>query len=193
MTQPSLALDGRTLESAVVNSVRAWLGVSGVLATLVGVAILVWPGRTAMVVSVLLAIYLLGSAVAYLAVGVFSRGIGGGARTAHLVLAVIFGATGVIALTHLRETTVWIGVFLGIWIGIAWIADGVIAFATLGDAASKGWAVIFAALSVVAGITLLFSPLWGATVLWWLLGISLVVLGVSQIVRAFTFGRGATA
>ena len=39
----------------------------------------------------------------------------------------------------------------------------------------------------MAGIILLLSPLWGAIVLWWLLGISLVVLGIIQVVRAFTF------
>jgi len=37
------------------------------------------------------------------------------------------------------------------------------------------YSILFAILSIVAGIILLFSPLWGALVLWWLLGISLVV------------------
>ena len=39
----------------------------------------------------------------------------------------------------------------------------------------------------VAGIYLLFNALIGAAVLWWLLGIALVVLGIINIVRAFTF------
>jgi len=37
----------------------------------------------------------------------------------------------------------------------------------------------------------LFSPLWGAVVLWWLFGISLVVLGIIQIVRAFKYKPAA--
>ncbi|MCK8609365.1 hypothetical protein [Agromyces sp. C10] len=36
---------------------------------------------------------------------------------------------------------------------------------------------------------LLFSPLWGAVILFWVTGISLIILGIMQIVRAFTFGR----
>jgi len=36
---------------------------------------------------------------------------------------------------------------------------------------------------------LLFSPLY-VVVLWWIIGISLIVLGIIQIVRAFTFGKG---
>ena len=62
-----------------------------------------------------------------------------------------------------------------------------------GDAPSRGWAIFFGILIVVAGIVLLFSPLWGAIVLFIIAGISLIVLGIVQIVRAFTFGRGATA
>ena len=37
---------------------------------------------------------------------------------------------------------------------------------------------------------LLFSPLWGIVVLFLLAGISLIVLGIVQIIRAITFGRG---
>lgn len=50
--------------------------------------------------------------------------------------------------------------------------------------------VVFVVAGIVAGIVLLLSPLWGAAVLWWLLGISLVVLGIINIVRAFRLGRG---
>ena len=46
-----------------------------------------------------------------------------------------------------------------------------------------------AVISIIAGIYLLVNALLGALVLWLLLGIMLIVLGVVQIVRAFTFGR----
>ncbi len=46
------------------------------------------------------------------------------------------------------------------------------------------------ALSIVAGVILLLSPLY-AVMLWWLAGISLVVLGVLQIVRAVTLKKDA--
>ena len=80
-----------------------------------------------------------------------------------------------------------LAVFIGILVGIMWIVEGVVALTTIGLSGSKGWSVFFAILSIVAGIVLLFSPLWGAIVLWWLLGISLVVLGIIQMIRAFTF------
>ena len=44
-------------------------------------------------------------------------------------------------------------------------------------------------ISIIAGVTLLFSPIWGAVILWWLLGIGAVVFGIINIVRAFSFGK----
>ena len=55
--------------------------------------------------------------------------------------------------------------------------------------AKQVWTVIFAIISIVAGIVLLTTPLWGALVIWTVIGISLLILGVVQIVRAFTFGK----
>ena len=69
-----------------------------------------------------------------------------------------------------------------------WIVEGIVALSTLGDAASKGWSIIFAIISIIAGIVpALLRRSWGAAVLWWLLGIALVVLGIINIVRAFTY------
>jgi uncharacterized membrane protein HdeD (DUF308 family) len=45
--------------------------------------------------------------------------------------------------------------------------------------------VIFAIISVLAGFALLSTPVWGAGFLWWLFAISLVVLGVLNVARAF--------
>ena len=43
---------------------------------------------------------------------------------------------------------------------------------------------VFAILSVIAGFTLLSSPLWGAMFLWWFLAIALIVLGGLNVIRA---------
>lgn len=174
-----------------VNGIRTALGVGGVLAVLVGVLILVWPGKTAMVVTAIIAIYAIAAGLAYAGMGIFSRYKGGWVRVGYVVLGILFIIAGIIAFANLAQATAWLAVFLGILVGIMWIVEGIVALSTLGDSPSKVWTVIFAILSIIAGIVLLFSPLWGAVVLWWLLGISLIVLGVINVVRAFTFGRRA--
>ncbi|KHK97307.1 hypothetical protein LK09_10855 [Microbacterium mangrovi] len=174
-------------EKSAVNGIRTAFGVGGVIALVVGILILVWPGHTASVLTAILAIYAIVVGVVYGGLGIFARTMKGWSRVGHIVLGLLFIVGGVIALMNLNATTAWLAVFLGIFIGIAWIIEGIVALTTLPSARSKGWAIFFAILSIIAGIIVLFSPLWGIIVLWWLLGISLVVLGIIQIVRAFTF------
>lgn len=177
------------VEKSAVNGIRTALGIGGVLAVIVGILILVWPGKTAMVVTAIIAIYAIAAGLVYAGLGIFSKNKGGWARLGHIALGILFIIAGVVALFNLGQTTAWLAVFLGILVGIMWIVEGVVSLSTLGDAGSKAWTIFFAILSIIAGIVLLFSPLWGAVVLWWLLGISLIVLGIINVVRAFTFGR----
>lgn len=174
-------------EKSAVNGIRTALGVGGVLAVIVGILILVWPGKTAAVVAAIIAMYAIVAGLVYAGLGIFSKTKGGWARVGHILLGILFIIAGVVALFNLTATTAWLAVFIGILVGIMWIVEGIVALSTLGDAASKGWSIFFAILSIVAGLVVLFSPVWGAVVLWWLLGISLVVLGIINIVRAFTF------
>ncbi|GAA1543071.1 uncharacterized membrane protein HdeD (DUF308 family) [Microbacterium ginsengiterrae] len=172
-----------------VNGIRTAIGIGGVLAVIVGILILVWPGRTAMVATAIIAIYTIVAGLVYAGLGIFSKNKGGWARLGHILLGLLFIVAGIVAFANLSGTTVWLAAFLGVLVGILWIVEGVVAFTTLGDSSSKVWSVLFALLSIIAGIVLLLSPVWGAEVLWWVLGISLVVLGVLNVVRAFRFGK----
>ncbi|GAA1653598.1 HdeD family acid-resistance protein [Microbacterium flavum] len=178
-----------SIEKTATNGIRTALGVGGVLSLILGILILVWPGKTAMVVAAIIAIYAIAAGLVYAGLGIFAAGKGGWARLGHILLGVLFVIAGIVAFTNLGATAVTLAAFLGILVGIMWIIEGVVALTTLDLAVSKGWTVFYAIISLLAGITLLFSPLWGALVLWWLLGISAVVMGVIQIVRAFSFGK----
>ncbi|MFE6966273.1 HdeD family acid-resistance protein [Agromyces sp. NPDC057679] len=188
----TFSLDSEELSKSAINTVRATLGISGVVALIVGILITFWPKDSAVVLAAILAVYFLIAGVAYLGLGIFSKGISGGARALDIILGLLFVVGGILALANLSATTAFLGLFIGILIGVLWIVEGVVALVQLGDAPSKGWAVFFAILSILAGLVLLFSPLY-VVALWWLIGIALIVLGIVQIVRAFTFGRGATA
>ncbi|HWI32286.1 MAG TPA: DUF308 domain-containing protein, partial [Microbacterium sp.] len=164
------------------------LGLGGVITLIVGILILVWPQKTAFVVTFIIAAYLIIAGLVYAGLGIFTKNRGGWSRIGHILLGVIFIIAGIYAFIDLATATLALAVFLGILVGILWIIEGVVALSTLGDAGSKGWTIFFAILSIVAGIVLLFSPLY-IVALWWLLGIALVVLGIVQIIRAFTFGN----
>lgn len=174
-------------DRSALNSIRTALGLGGVLALIVGILILVWPGKTALVVTGIIAIYAIATGLVYVGLGIFSKEKGGWSRIGHIILGLLFIAGGVVAFFNLGLTAVALAAFIGVLVGILWIIEGVVSLSTLGAARSRGWTLLFALISIIAGVVLLFSPLMGAVVLWWLLGISLVVLGILQIIRAFSF------
>lgn len=71
-------------------------------------------------------------------------------------------------------------------IGIMWIIEGFTALFALGESDSKGLTIAFAVISVLAGISLVSTPLWGAGFLWWLVGVSLLVLGALNLIRGLS-------
>jgi uncharacterized membrane protein HdeD (DUF308 family) len=187
----SFSLDAEGLPKSAINTVRATLGVSGAVALIFGVLITFWPKDSAIALAFLLGIYFVVAGIAYLGLGIFSKGISGGTRALDIILGVLFIFAGIVTLLNPSESAVILGIFLGVFVGILWIVEGVVALVQSGDSGSRGWAIFFGLLSLIAGIVLLFSPLWGAVVLFWVTGIALIVLGILQIVRAFTFGRHA--
>lgn len=189
----AFSIDSASLSKSTINTVRTALGVSGAAALIIGLLITFWPKGSAVVLTVMLGIYFVIAGIAYLGLGIFSKGISGGARALDIILGALFVIGGVLVLLNPSESAVVLGIFLGVLVGILWIIEGVVALAQSSDAPSRGWAIFFGILGVVAGIVLLFSPLWGAVILFIIAGIALIVLGIMQIVRAFTFGRGVTA
>jgi uncharacterized membrane protein HdeD (DUF308 family) len=189
-TFAAFSFDSAELTKSAVNTIRVALGLTGVLALLAGIFITFWPKNAAIFLTVLLGIYFVIAGLAYVGLGIFSRGISGGARALDIILGVLFVIGGVLMLTSPTDSAVVIGIFLGVLIGILWIIEGAVALAQSGSSSSRGWSIFFGILSIIAGIVLLFSQLWGSVILFWVLGIALIVLGIVQIVRAFTFARG---
>ena len=186
-------LDSADLSKSAINTVRTTLGISGVVSLLVGILITFWPKESLLVITVILGIYLIVAGLVYVGLGVFARGISGGARALDIILGVLFVVGGVVTLANVQTSAAVLLVFVGVTIGILWIIEGTVAIVQSSDAPSRGWAIFYGIVSILGGIVLLFAPTWGSAVLFLILGITLMVLGIVQIVRAFSFGRGATS
>jgi uncharacterized membrane protein HdeD (DUF308 family) len=132
-----------------VRAVRTALAVSGAVSLIVGLLILLWPGRTAQVAVGIIAVYVIIAGIVNIGIGIFFRS------------------------------------------GWARIIEGVVSLTTLNHGSGRGWTIFFAIISILAGVVLLFSPLLGAVTLFILIGASLLVLGVFQIIRAIQFGKTA--
>ncbi|MEH3088907.1 MAG: DUF308 domain-containing protein [Microbacterium arborescens] len=171
----------------VVKSLRTAFIVGGVLSIVLGLLILVWPGRTAQVLTGIIAAYTIVAGLVYALLGIFSRSQGGWSRIGHVALGVFFVFVGIVAFANLAAFTISFAIFLGVLIGILWIIEGAVSLSVVGQSSSRGWTIAFAVLSLIAGVMLLFTPLWGALTLWWLLGISAVALGIVNVVRGLSF------
>jgi uncharacterized membrane protein HdeD (DUF308 family) len=180
-------------QGRILSSIRAALGIAGLVSLVIGVLILFQPKGVGMVIAGFLAAYVLIAGLAYLGIGIFSSQLGMWPRIGHLVLGVLFLVAAIVTFANLGAAVAALALLIGIMIGITWIVEGIVAITLLPDSASKVWTVIYAVISILGGIALITSPLWGTALLFWLLGIWLVVMGIVQIIRAFRFGAAAQA
>lgn len=181
-------MSGQAIETRVLtNGIRTALGIVGVMALVVGVLILVAPLKTASVITAFIALYALVSGLVYAGIGIFSTGLSGASRLWNTILGVVFVISGIIAFSQLGTTTVLLAGIVAIFVGITWIIEGVVALLTLYKTPNKGWAAAYAVVSLIAGVVVIVAPFAAAKLLWLFIGVSLVVLGLVQVWRAFTF------
>ncbi|MEW2404144.1 HdeD family acid-resistance protein [Streptomyces sp. NPDC046862] len=165
---------------------RSWTWILGsAVATLVpGVLVLVWPDETLHVLAVLFGLYLLVTG-AFRFVAVFARE-GHGERLPGLLLAVLYVLGGVLCLRNPLQTIA----ALSLIVGIVWLVSGVLTlYAAIGakDLPHRGVVLGAAVLGIVAGIVVLATPMESALALTRLLGLWLVLLGLTEAVIAFSW------
>ncbi|KQX06993.1 MULTISPECIES: HdeD family acid-resistance protein [unclassified Leifsonia] len=188
ITALGFQIDPNRLSKSEVNGIRVALGVSAVVALVLGIVVLVWPDKTAGLLAVLFGLYFLIIGIVRLAKGIFSKGISGGSRVLSILLGLLLVIAGIFALRNLESTVA----LLGIIIGIAWIIEGVAALVESASDGSRWPGIVFGVISIIAGIVVLFLPAASVAVLLVIGGIFLVIAGLVQLVQAFTFGRNAT-
>jgi uncharacterized membrane protein HdeD (DUF308 family) len=159
--------------------------VSGILSLIVGVLVLVWPGKSILVAAVLFGVYLLITGIAQV-IFAFALHVSAGSR----VLLFISGAASlilaVLAFRHFGQG--YAVLLLAIWIGIGFIFRGV---ATTISAISdptlpgRGWSIFFGVITLLAGIVVLASPFQSIGILAIVAGVWFVVIGVFEIVSSF--------
>jgi uncharacterized membrane protein HdeD (DUF308 family) len=163
---------------------RGRVAVRGLLASLLGVGLMLWPGITLGVTVALVAIYGFGDAIAS-AGDVFRRGMTAGERWLAGLRAVldVGVATAAIAWPGLTVSTLaaLVGIF-AICAGVAELAgSSVLSRAGL---PGGGWAVAGGVVSILAGVTLVAWPGIGAVTLAILFGAYLFLYGAALQVAA---------
>jgi uncharacterized membrane protein HdeD (DUF308 family) len=157
---------------------------------LAGIGALAWPGETLLVVAVLFGIQLIFSGVFRLVTALSMDEVAGGTRVLYALLGILSVIIGLWAIRHVLLTLLALVVFLGIY----WIVSGTIDLFTAVShrgMRERGWTAAMGLLSILAGLIVLAVPGLSLFSLAVILGVWLVIFGVSEITLAFRVRRGA--
>ncbi|MGS2804698.1 HdeD family acid-resistance protein [Nocardia sp. MW-W600-9] len=157
--------------------------VTGLLAVVLGIIVLVWPGPSLLVAGILFGIYMVVSGVFQL-IAAFTHL----PSTSFRVLSFISGVLSlIIGIFCFRDdlTSIFL---LGLWIGISWLFRGVaVLFAAVSDKGvpGRGWQIFYGIISAIAGVILIVWPINSLATLTVVVGIFLIVIGIMEIITAF--------
>jgi uncharacterized membrane protein HdeD (DUF308 family) len=163
--------------------------ISGLLAVVLGVVILAWPGKSIIVASVLLGIYLVVSGVAQV-IFAFSLHVSAGSRILLFVSGAASLILAVLAFRHFGEG--YAILLLGIWIGVGFVFRGVATTVTaISDPIlpGRGWAIFFGVITMIAGVIVLAYPYDSLVTLTLVTGIWLIVTGLFEMISALMIRR----
>jgi uncharacterized membrane protein HdeD (DUF308 family) len=156
---------------------------SGILAVILGILVLTWPGKTIIVAAIIFGAYLLVTGFAQV-IFAFSLHVSAGGR----VLLFISGAASLILAVLCFRSLQDSILLLAIWIGIGFIFRGVAtAVSAISDPTLPGrsWEIFIGGITLLAGVIVLASPFESIATLTLVVGIWLIVIGVFEAVSAF--------
>ncbi|WRS29321.1 DUF308 domain-containing protein [Actinomycetaceae bacterium MB13-C1-2] len=173
------------------TGIRVGVAVFGVLSIVIGALVLTHPAESATSIGLFAAIVLgLYAVVAGIAIGFgafFTRGLSFWGRALRLIGGILAVIAGGIVLFNPAPSALFVVVFAVIMVGVTWVIEGIVTLLDLQEAPSKGWAIFYAVISIIAGIVLFIAPLTGAAVMLIVIGVSAIVWGVVAIIASIRF------
>jgi uncharacterized membrane protein HdeD (DUF308 family) len=161
----------------------------GLLAVVLGVVALVWPGLTIGVAVALFAIYCFADAIIRFTV-LLGANASGGQRALALLVALVDVAAGIVAIAAPGITAGALVIVIGIWAIIIGATEIAAAVNAGGSVLGPGWLALIGVFSAIAGVLLIAWPNIGAATIAVVFGIYLVVYGVTLLVAAAVTPKG---
>jgi uncharacterized membrane protein HdeD (DUF308 family) len=163
----------------------------GVLAIIVGIVAIAWPGVTVLALVILFAIYAFADAGLESVRG-FSSG-GAGPVFGHLLLALIDVAAGIVALAWPGVTALVLVLVVAVWAFVGGFTEIFAAFGSGEPAGMRAWLILGGLVSIAFGVVFVSRPNVGAVTLALLFGLFSLTYGVSQIVMGNEVRRSGNA
>ena len=163
-----------------LKSTSTSLILAGVLAVIVGIIAIAWPGVTVLALVIVFAVYAFIAAGMQAARAFASRDAG--PVFGHLLLALVDLAAGVVALVWPGPTAYVLVIIVAAWALVGGVAEIVAGFAAGETAGTRAMFILSGLVSVAFGVLLFARPNVGAVTLALLFGLFSLIYGISQIV-----------
>jgi uncharacterized membrane protein HdeD (DUF308 family) len=159
----------------------------GVLAIIVGIIALAWPGVTILALVILFAIY------AFIAAGLQAARAFSSAKAGsvfgHLLLGLVDLAAGVVALAWPGPTALVLVLIVGVWAIAAGLTEFFAAFASGEPAGTRVLFILGGLITVAFGVVLCARPGIGAVTLALLFGLFSLIAGIWMLVQGIELRR----
>jgi uncharacterized membrane protein HdeD (DUF308 family) len=163
---------------------RSWgmVLVWGVVTLLAGLLTIAWPGRTIVVVAILIGIQFFVSGILRL-ISAFAFE-GEGHRAWDVLVGLASVVVGILCLKDVFQTIA----ALSLIVGILWVVQGISEFfaGVAGLSMHRGLTILMGVLGFVAGVVVLTYPITSVLALAWVLGVWLTAYGVMLVAAAFS-------
>ena len=162
-----------------MRSTATSLILRGILAVVVGITAIAWPGVTVFALVVLFAVYAFAD-TGLQAMRAFSSGLAGPV-IGHLLLGLIDLAAGVVALIWPAPTALVLVLVVAAWAVVGGFFEITAAFGVGDPAGTRALLIVGGLVSIAFGIVLLAHPVIGAVTVALLIGLFTMVYGIWQI------------
>jgi uncharacterized membrane protein HdeD (DUF308 family) len=175
----------------MLKSLSTYLIVRGVLALVVGIVAVAWPGVTVYALVVVFAVYAFMDAGVQ-AIRAFS-GIRTGAANTRILVALVDVAAGVVAVAYPNITAVALTVIVAIWAIAFGVLELFAAFGAGETAGTRAWFLVAGLVFIAFGFVLVGRPDLGAVSLAVIYGIFSLAFGITEIVLGVQARRATVA
>ena len=158
----------------------------GAVALVAGILLLVWPDRTLLLIGIILGVYLLAFGVLEMVRALATPGLLAMERAIPATLGLLAIAAGMIAITRPDASVLAVALAAGIYLIVAGLAAGVRA---IREPDLRVPQAVLGVISVVAGVLVVAWPDVTVTVVAVVIGIALVLRGVTEILLGIYFAR----
>jgi uncharacterized membrane protein HdeD (DUF308 family) len=160
--------------------------VHGLIALAAGILLLVWPGRTLLVVAVILGVYLVAVGILEMITALATPGLLAMERVFPAILGLLAVGAGTIVIVRPEGSVLAVALAAGIFLMVAGLAAGVSA---IRSPETRGADALRAVVNLAAGIVVVAWPDVTVTVIAIVLGIALTARGAIEIVASIVLAR----